>query len=559
MRFLPALLAIALVAPPQGLGAESASLGYFPEDTLVFATVPDVEALRAEWEASSLGALQEDPRFEEFLEDFRFKLESFSTSVGLSSAELWELVEGGVALGLVRTAEGELGLIGVAEVASEQGQAEQVMAEMESRLEAAGGEKLTLQAGDRQFTSWTANYKGQRQSFSYALQDARLVLSNTLPAVMEAVKRQQDPEARSFANSQAYRYVMQQVGAGSKEATVRWFVDPVKLLDAAVSSNLQGSPQLPMLRGVIPLSGLNQLKGIGGTANLAHGEFDSVVRTFGYVQQPAHGLLQALKMPATSQEPPAWVTEDVSLYAQINWSAPQLYGTVSEVFENFQGPGSFDQTVGAMKLGQTDLELKKDLVNQLVGPVHIVAEIPGQADDLFSQPTVFAVEVRDPVQLSQTLRELAESAEAGSSDIQGTAVHELSVQYPLTGQTLTLGAAVSEGALMFSSSASYLRQLIRESGQKRPLAESSAYQQIAEQFPPKTSMISYQRQDNRLETVYERLRAGGLQGMPTMGVDFTALPPFEAMRPYLQSSGSYIEPAENGFRMVQFALPPREQ
>jgi hypothetical protein len=83
-------------------------------------------------------------------------------------------------------------------------------------------------------------------------------------------------------------------------------------------------------------------------------------------------------------------------------------------------------------------------------------------------------------------------------------------------------------------------------------------------FPEKTSMLSYQRQDRRFEGLYEQIRAGKLQfplygGIVTgLGLDFTKLPPARAIRNYLQTSSSFIEPAEKGFRMIEIGYRPYE-
>jgi hypothetical protein len=79
-------------------------------------------------------------------------------------------------------------------------------------------------------------------------------------------------------------------------------------------------------------------------------------------------------------------------------------------------------------------------------------------------------------------------------------------------------------------------------------------------------MITFQRQDGRLEGLYEQLRGGllGSTGIPGLAgglsdFDFRALPPFSSMSRYLQTTGSFIVPEADGFRIVSMALPPRER
>ena len=79
-------------------------------------------------------------------------------------------------------------------------------------------------------------------------------------------------------------------------------------------------------------------------------------------------------------------------------------------------------------------------------------------------------------------------------------------------------------------------------------------------------MITFQRQDGRLEGLYEQLRGGLLNVAGIPGVaggqvdfDFKSLPPFTAMSRYLQTTGSFVVPEKDGFRIVNIALPPHER
>jgi hypothetical protein len=164
---------------------------------------------------------------------------------------------------------------------------------------------------------------------------------------------------------------------------------------------------------------------------------------------------------------------------------------------------------------------------------------------------------------------------------------------------MELAIAVTQGTLMLSPNADYLEATLGNQGRGRPLADSPQYREIAVQFPARSAMITYQRQDGRLEGLYEQLRSGMLRTYPKRGLtlsgeatkptkstrlpkgqtpfrigtsanglpglagqllsfDFTKLPPFPQMSRYLQSTGSFIVPEDDGFRVVSFATPPRE-
>ena len=115
---------------------------------------------------------------------------------------------------------------------------------------------------------------------------------------------------------------------------------------------------------------------------------------------------------------------------------------------------------------------------------------------------------------------------------------------------------------MISTSDQYLKSLLAGPSKKRPLARSPVYKAATGQFPEKTSLVSYTRQDRRFEQLYEQIRTGGFRlplygGIVSgLGLDFSKLPPARAIRPYLQTSAGFVQPADKGFRMIEIGYWP---
>ena len=114
--------------------------------------------------------------------------------------------------------------------------------------------------------------------------------------------------------------------------------------------------------------------------------------------------------------------------------------------------------------------------------------------------------------------------------------------------------AVTNKSLVFASEVPRLEELIRGTGGE-PLASTPAYKRVAAEYPAKASMVAFQDQQDQLKTIYEGLRSGQageqLQGM---NFDFSKLPPFEDIKQYLMSGGSYAVPDKNGALFVSFSL-----
>ena len=369
--------------------------------------------------------------------------------------------------------------------------------------------------------------------------------------------------SETLSANPVYQYIVDQTPASSGNAAVQWYVDPVGALGAAVSDNLQDNPNRDLLTGLLSRAGIDNFKGIGGSIELASPFADNVSRTFGYVEPPTSGLLQAFALPATHQVPPHWVNDDANLYMQINWSGPRFYRAVAAFFDSFQGTGAFTSLIGSGRLPNTESTFQ-DAMNQLVGPLHVVATVPTSMDELLKQPAVFAVRVRDPKKADAMLRGIAQAAGAKVQSIGGIPTYALQLGLPTGGLSVDVAFSIAEGSLMVSTSPQYLESLLSGRAKTRPLAESSLYKAATEQFPEKTSMLSYARQDRRFERLYEQIRSGGFRfplygGIATgLRLDFSKLPPAKAIRPYLQTSAGFIEPSEKGFRMIEMGYwPPR--
>ena len=293
---------------------------------------------------------------------------------------------------------------------------------------------------------------------------------------------------------------------------------------------------------------------------LASAFADNITRTFGYVEPPVRGLLDALRLPATHQVPPNWVTDDANFYTQINWSGPRFYGAVANIFDSFQGAGAFKSVVGSARLPNTEITYE-EAMNNLVGPLHIMANMPRTTGEVLRSPAVLAVGVSDAKKAGEMVRAIAEAAGARPEMVGDHPVYKLRLP-SVMGQEIEVAASLAHGTLMVSTNPYYLESVLKGRGTKRPLRQSPIYKQATRVLPEKTSMLSYQRQNGRFEKLYDRLRSGKLQ-IPlyggivnALGLDFGKLPPGAAIRPYFQTSASFIAPADKGFRMIEMGYWP---
>jgi hypothetical protein len=537
-----------------------------PKRTLALVKIPNAAEFRRKWNASSFGAMQRDPAFGPFFADLEHQANRLTAGVkrtlGIGVKQLWLSLEGEIAVALVHSPESGLAFVGVVEVAPDNPSAARRIAALDAALTLGGARPVRLKAGDLDVISWSLGSGTDQMTFSYFRRGTHLVVSHDLNALLAVAAAAKAGASETLSANPVYRHIVEETRASSGDPAVEWYVDPVGALGAAISDNLQDNPNRDLVTGLLSRAGIDAFKGIGGSIELASAFADNVSRTFGYVEPPASGLLQAFALPATPQVPPSWVNDDANLYMQINWSGPRFYRAIATFFDSFQGANAFNSLVGSGRLPNTESTFH-DAMDQLIGPVDIVATVPTSTDELLKQPAVFAVRVRDPKKADTMLRGIAEAAGAQVQSIGGVPSYTLRLGLPTGGRSVDVAFSIAEGSLMVSTSPQYLESLLSGRTKKRPLAQSSLYKAATGQFPEKTSMLSYARQDRRFEKLYEQIRSGGLRlplygGIVTgLGLDFSKLPPAKAIRPYLQTSAGFIEPADKGFRMIEIGYWPQ--
>ena len=116
----------------------------------------------------------------------------------------------------------------------------------------------------------------------------------------------------------------------------------------------------------------------------------------------------------------------------------------------------------------------------------------------------------------------------------------------------TMSFAVAAGHLVVTNDTAALEAMLRSESQPA-LVDSPAYRKIAKHFPAKMSMLSFSEGEAQVKPFYDMLKnSDNIDFLE--GIDFQKLPPFEAMRKYLRSSGGYTVPDAKGALSVNFQL-----
>jgi hypothetical protein len=132
-----------------------------------------------------------------------------------------------------------------------------------------------------------------------------------------------------------------------------------------------------------------------------------------------------------------------------------------------------------------------------------------------------------------------------------------------------VSVAVAKDSVYLTTDATLLEQVLRPG--VVPLADSSAFQTVAKEFPEKVSGMTFIRPDEQARLTYDMLKSGRFekaiqqamaasrqQGrdvpeLPKL-IDPTKMPDFEVFAKYLSLGGSYSVMDEDGFTQTSFSL-----
>jgi hypothetical protein len=388
-------------------------------------------------------------------------------------------------------------------------------------------------------------------------------MGTTVDVLKAIVTRWDGNHERTLAESPIYRYVQDRTRPTDegRHPAVAFFADPISLLRGVLSTAGESNPQAAFAMGFIPTLGLDNFKGLGGTIEFVSNDFDSVSRLLVYLEPPKTGLLKLLTFPTSAAAPPKWISAHTSSYMRLNWDVEQAWSTIQNLYDTFAGEEAFERMIAQLAEGGPRIDLRKDIIDQLSGTFRLASEV-ANPEKLGTERYLAAIELKDEAAFAKTLAAIAktEGFPGKPREFQGTTIYEFAgapeeEKEEGAEPIPTPGIAVTHKNLMIASDVALIERVLRDDAAQESLADSQEYQRVARHYPEKTSSVSFQRSDVQLRALYEMLRSG--QAEQLLGdtkIDFSKLPPFEAIRPYLTPSGSYMIPDEKGLFFSSFSL-----
>ncbi len=547
-----------------------------PPDVKVFVSISNVEEVKQRWPQTLFGQLQRDEDVAEFRKAVELQLSKLSAEwekqIGVKMKDMLGVPSGELTFGLWQTAGKSLSAVVLLDFGESEATMEKLLERADKALSEQQAERKVDEFEETRITTYTVPSDEDEDdkdghSFSYFLKDSFVVFGTDISALETVLARWDGKHSQTFADNKTYRYIIERCKSEQGQPLFRWYVDPIGLAQNAIVA--QKNPQLQMMFGMLPILGINQLQAIGGSIDIATGQYDSISRMVVYADAPRHGVLNVFQFPAVQQKPPQWVSAATSTYLAVNWDVAGAYAAIETLFDSFRGPGALAKLMDGVANSETGPKLhpKKDLIDLLSGRIHILFDgensqgknDDAEADELPQQRMLVALGLKDSDKMKAVLEKIAgiPGFPGKSRQFRGETLYELPLVLLAGAGSGTMGLGVAREHLMIASQVTLLEDVIRAGKDQKSLAETAEYRRNAGQFPAKTSILGFQKQGTQAKAGYELLRSGGL-GVLIPGIDFTKLPPFGTVQKYLRASGSYFVPDEHGAYAVSFTLRDKD-
>lgn len=530
-----------------------------PQETLVFFTIADIPDFAKKWDKSTIGQLLQDPQVKPFMEDVYKKIDEHvkevEDEIGVALKDLLELPKGELSFALMEKPARRIAAVLMLEFGDNQATLDKLLKKMDEELEKDGAEHSTEEISNVQVHVYKMKKDDGNplNELAYFTDKKMFVFSTEVAALKEVIDRWNGESDDTLASHDQYKYIQQQCKPESGEPLIKFFINPIGLIQTGVSIAQEGFPQAGMAMGVLPLLGLDGMKGYGGAMTMDDGDFEGIANVFMYVDN-SNGLMGMFNFPAAQLTPPKWVPAEVGAYSIVNWNILGAYTSVEKMIDQFQGRGATARMLDTVAEQWPNIHPKKDVIDHLDGKIQMIQGESKVADD--EGPVVpemlFAFGLKDATKMKKTIAAWVKSSGGAieSREFNGETIYEYQA-----GNNMTFSIAVTEGQLILTNDTPMLEGIMRgQASRSSSLVDSPEFKRLSKMFPAKMSVASFQRSDVQLKGMYNTLKKMDPNDNPVEGIDLSKLPPFEVIAKYLQPSASFMVPDKKGIKGTSFSL-----
>ena len=560
----------------------SASL--FPARTTLFFSIPSVEEFRERFNETKGSGLLTGPETadlrQQFMEQYRKASQKIEEEIDLSLDQLLNVAKEEFSLGVTEPQDGPISLVLIIGVGSNTDTVDTIVGRIQDAYKSQGGSIETSNVDGVEIIQAVAadpDVPHEKFGFNYFIADGKWVIGTSVAALEAVIDRWDGDSDDTLAEEEQFTSMMERVELGrDRLPAMMSYVDPMELARSAAMAVSEADPQagqgVNMALGFLPLTGLQNFRGISSATDFGGGEVEGEGKTFIKIDRPTNGLLEVFKFAEGDHAPPAWVSDQVAAYASFTWAIDDAYAAIEQTVDQFQGRGATQRQLDQIRdmPGGPGLHIKDDVIDQLEGTVRTFT-IPSEGTTTqnltpeqlanIGGSQVFALKLKRTHNMGEVLAKLAESqpGQLESRDFRGTTIYEFEPANVNGQAAMVGGVAIAEDHLMIATDVTMLEAVIRGGGS--PLADSSAYQRAVEDMPTDAASLGFNNPGAQLKGPYEMARNGAFDDLiRNADDDFPAeeviavlhdLPAFDSIVKYFGFAAGYTTIEDDGYLMYQ--------
>jgi hypothetical protein len=549
-----------------------------PAETRAYVSIANVADLEAGWRKTRLAQIDAEPAMKPFLDAART---SFDEALGdlrevadVGLTELQAVATGEVCLATVETADMKPALAALIGVDGGSAGVQELIAKIDAGLKRRGAEYAAREVSGG--TIHTYRWKGRdgaTRNSAYFLQGGLLAVSSQATVAEGLFARLAAPAEGDLASVAGYQDIAArcETAAAGLAPQLRWYLEPLaygKLLS-------DEEPTLAVKHG------FDAVKALGGTVNFDAPGCEFLARVAVYAPGPKEkGMRLVSLVPGSSAAPPDWVVDDVDSYTEINLNLAQAIDAVGGLFDDLVADGiegTFEDILG--DLASQDgpgVDVRKDLL-PIIGPRIGVVSNHVEPVSLETSRTLIAIATSDEAAAAEIVKRLMrDDADVGRHKLPGFP-HELwQVKDSESATFPNMGMMVANGHVLVTNHGDLIRKLLLAPEGTARLSAAADHALVAKRMTQlgaaEASLRLFTRPAREFAATYASIRAGKLDdddsltgdvvrrlfgrddvrlpGLPKL--DFSKLPDFEAVKPYLKPQGIFIKNEPTGWMIVGF-------
>jgi len=575
-RFLSCLIAasmlLATVLPAAAQRPVAPKL--LPPETLAIIRVADTPKLIERFRETSIGKIGQDENIKPLVSNLYGSLKQawgqIEEQVGLPLDQVLGIPQGEICVALVGVPEQRPGVVAFLDAKDRMFQLKKLLARGETLLQDNGGSKVTEEIERQDVAVYTG--RGNQQ-FYLIERDGTIAIATTRELAKSVLIAWNGGAEKSLADNDKYNRVMSRcAGAVDDPPQVTWFVDPID----AVKAFARGTAAATGL-ALIPVLGLDGLKGVGGSMTFSTGEFDDVTHLHVLLDNPRAGVIETIAMKSGDSTPETWVPSDAASYTTLHWDVQQTFKVTAKLYNSLMYDGALQDEIRRRASDRIGIDIEKDLLPILNGRVTMVqwVERPVRVN---SMTTIVGVKITEPKALDPILDKVRSRYGENLERQRFGAVSYWSIKMPQReGQTNVRQPSPCFGVIgdyvVFSDSTAAFREaVLTASDVSRGLANSLDYKLIASKIKRQPGgdapgMVQFNRPEESLRYLYDiatadaskqflasRSEDNPLFGTLDKALKDNPLPPFAVLAQYLAPGGGMMVNDETGVHYSTFTL-----